>query len=138
MADFKSALVVDDDADIRESLRDLLELAGYRVYEAEDGLQALQVLEAGVVHPCVVVLDVMMPNMDGHGFLAALSRRPELSRRLGVVVWTAGSDKAFGPPVPFAVLRKPAHITQLLDTIAAACAQVEWAEGAAEGQVAGR
>ena len=58
-----SVLLVDDDPALRGLLRQMLELGGYVVHEAEDGLDALDQLENIV--PDVLVLDVMMPNMDG-------------------------------------------------------------------------
>ena len=58
-----SILLVDDDPALRGLLRQMLELGGYIVHEAEDGLDALKKLEN--IDPDVLVLDVMMPNMDG-------------------------------------------------------------------------
>ncbi len=58
-----SILLVDDEPNLRELLRHMLEIGGYEVVEAEDGLDALKKLERFV--PDIIVLDVMMPNMDG-------------------------------------------------------------------------
>ena len=59
----KSVLVVDDEWRTREMLRMFLELEGYEVFEAEDGLDAIE--KASLYNPDVMVLDVMMPRMDG-------------------------------------------------------------------------
>ncbi len=59
----KSVMVVDDEWRTREMLRMLLEMEGYEVFEAEDGLDALE--KAELFNPNVMVLDVMMPKMDG-------------------------------------------------------------------------
>jgi DNA-binding response OmpR family regulator len=56
-------MLVDDEPNLRELLRQMLELGGFDVVEAEDGLEALEKLE--VVAPDVMILDVMMPNLDG-------------------------------------------------------------------------
>lgn len=56
-------LLVDDEPNLREMLRQMLEMGGFDVVEAEDGLQALEKLEE--IEPDVLVLDVMMPNLDG-------------------------------------------------------------------------
>jgi CheY-like chemotaxis protein len=58
-----SVLIVDDEPMTRNLLRMMLSYAGYQIYEAEDGLDALEKIEKYT--PDVVVLDVMMPNMDG-------------------------------------------------------------------------
>lgn len=59
----KSILVVDDEWRTREMLRMFLEMEGYEVFEAEDGVDAIE--KAGRFHPDVMILDVMMPRMDG-------------------------------------------------------------------------
>ena len=58
-----SVLIVDDEQETRELWRLLLEFAGYDIYEAVDGLDALEKVK--LVQPDVILLDVMMPNMDG-------------------------------------------------------------------------
>ncbi len=81
-----AALVVEDDAANREMLRRLLEKAGLRVFEAANGAEGLDV--ARRERPGVVLLDLMMPVMNGFEFLACLRRDPEL-KRIPVVVVTA-------------------------------------------------
>jgi DNA-binding response OmpR family regulator len=80
-------LVVDDDADIRGLLRELLERRGFAVVEAADGRQALQELYAG--RPDLILLDVGMPGMDGW---TTLERIRELSE-VPVVMLTARSEE---------------------------------------------
>lgn len=60
-----SVLIVDDDADIRETLSDFLQDEGYDVAAVGDGAQALAFLRSGVALPCLILLDLMMPVMDG-------------------------------------------------------------------------
>lgn len=80
------ALVVDDDAAIRDLLRSVLELDGWEVLEAEDGVQALALARAE--RPHAVVLDVMMSEKDGFDVLAEL-RRTERGRAMAIIMLTA-------------------------------------------------
>jgi CheY-like chemotaxis protein len=82
-----SILLVDDDAGIRSALRELLETEGYNVIEASNGLAALGRLRAGF-RPRAIVLDLLMPVMDGWDFRSDQLRDPEL-RDIPVVVLTA-------------------------------------------------
>jgi PAS domain S-box-containing protein len=79
-------LVIDDEADVRGHLSAYLGREGFPVAEAENGLRALEVVEAR--RPCLILLDLMMPEMDGFGFLRALRARPDC-RDVPVVVLTA-------------------------------------------------
>jgi CheY-like chemotaxis protein len=79
-------LVVDDDADFRDLARRMLEREGYRVVQAENGRAALDRLREAA--PGVILLDLMMPEMDGFEFVAALRADP-VSRSVPVVVITA-------------------------------------------------
>ena len=80
------ALIVDDDPEIRASLRDILGRHGWSVGEAENGRIALRLLED--MGPDVIVLDLMMPEMDGFEFLAELRARAD-GREIPVLVLTA-------------------------------------------------
>jgi len=70
-------LVVDDDAAIRAMLRRILEPAGYQILEAADGLAALEQIEAE--RPDLILLDMIMPRLDGWGVLRALQQSPPLA-----------------------------------------------------------
>jgi signal transduction histidine kinase/CheY-like chemotaxis protein len=80
-------LVVEDDAATRDATRRLLEKLGLRVAEASNGLEGLQWLDANRA-PSLILLDLMMPVMDGFEFLEELQRRPALGI-MPVVVLTA-------------------------------------------------
>jgi len=82
----RPVLVVDDDAGLRQLLRRMLEPEGYAIAEAENGRVALERLRD--VSPSVILLDLMMPEMDGFEFVAEL-RRHEAWRAIPVVVITA-------------------------------------------------
>ena len=81
-------LVADDDSGIRESLRLILEDAGYRVVEAVDGVQTLEVLRESS-RPMVVLLDLMMPKVDGAGVLGAVAADPKLASHHCFILMTA-------------------------------------------------
>lgn len=70
----RRVLVVDDDSDIRETLRYILEDSEYEVAEAENGKIALIYLDLGNL-PDIILLDMMMPIMDGIAFLQEIQRR---------------------------------------------------------------
>jgi CheY-like chemotaxis protein len=82
----RPVLVVDDDAELRQLLRRMLEPEGYAVVEAENGRVALDRLRE--VSPGVILLDLMMPEMDGFAFVAEF-RRHEVGRATPIVVVTA-------------------------------------------------
>lgn len=71
-----SLLVVEDNEDIRRSLRDLFMLEGFVVEEAANGREALDRLDSGW-RPSMIVLDLVMPVMDGFEFLRQMQLRPE-------------------------------------------------------------
>ena len=81
-----SVMVVEDNAENREMMRRQLTKAGWRVIEAENGCRALSVLE--VEQPGAILLDLMMPEMDGFEFISELRQRPEW-RAIPVIVLTA-------------------------------------------------
>jgi CheY-like chemotaxis protein len=81
-----SALVVEDDPNSRELLRRALEGEGWKVQTAENGRAALDAV-AGQ-RPGVILLDLMMPEMDGFEFVSALRKQPE-GRNIPIVVITA-------------------------------------------------
>jgi DNA-binding response OmpR family regulator len=86
-------LVVDDDTEIRDAINIYLKLEGISVLKAKDGLEALQLLEAGPVH--LIILDIMMPRLDG---IAATIKIRE-SRNLPILILSAkseDSDKILG------------------------------------------
>ena len=81
-------LIVDDDPSVRSLVRDVLEVEGYDVAVAEDGFAALRRIEAE--RPACVVLDVMMPGMDGHAVLSRI-RASDSGSSLPVVMLTAAA-----------------------------------------------
>lgn len=84
-------LVVDDEPTVRALVRDVLEEEGHEVVLAEDGYAALRMVESTA--PDCVVLDVMMPGLDGHAVLKRI-RASEGGLDLPVVMLTAAADDA--------------------------------------------
>jgi CheY-like chemotaxis protein len=115
----RTVLVVDDDADIRETLTEVLRGAGVEVVTAADGLEALRILRTGPA-PCLVLLDLMMPIMDGYEFLEVQRADPVLAA-IPTAVITAGYlvDSARTGDVP--LLRKPVGLRGLLAVIDRYC-----------------
>lgn len=112
-------LIVEDDADIRRAIAQVIADEGYAVRTAGDGRAALDVLRApGALLPCVVILDLMMPVMDGWTFRAEQQSDTALAH-IPVVILTAdggGPQKAAALDAD-GVLRKPIDLSLLLDTL---------------------
>jgi CheY-like chemotaxis protein len=109
--DKRTVLIVDDDTASREALADLLRTQGYRSSQAENGLQALEQLEAAVSPPELILLDLDMPVMNGREFLSRLAYLQYIARPIVIIV--TGQDPRDIPGAA-AVLRKPVSISQLL------------------------
>ena len=112
-------LVVDDDPDIRDSLGALLEDEGYHVQFASNGQEALDFLARGGDAPCLILLDLMMPVLDGHGFLRHRQDDPALAA-IPVVVITAAGDH-HTRALASEVLPKPLDIGRLLVAVQQYC-----------------
>ena len=108
-------LVVEDEAESRDTLRELLELEGFTVATASDGKAALELLET--IDPCVVLLDLFMPVMDGWQVIDRLRADGRLGR-MNVLIITSAGHRA---PSDLPVLLKPLNIDKLISTIEAVC-----------------
>jgi CheY-like chemotaxis protein len=91
VTDAHRILVVDDDAEIRDTIIEVLQEAGYEAVGAADGVKALEQLRDPEDRWCVVLLDLMMPNMDGRAFRAEQMQDPAISP-IPVVIVSAMSD----------------------------------------------
>lgn len=110
----KTILIIEDDADIRDSLLQALELEGYQVLGAENGREGLKVLEDGA-RPNLILLDLMMPIMSGWQFYEAIQGKPEF-KSIPIVVISAVGSKADEMPAQ-AVLRKPVDLESLIKVV---------------------
>jgi CheY-like chemotaxis protein len=111
----KSVLIVDDETDLRESLREVLEDEGYQVQVAADGREAMARLNTA--RPCVVILDLIMPVMSGNEVYDAMQADPNLA---GIPVIVSTSDPSRSPSgVP--IMKKPVNIERLIQLVAKLC-----------------
>jgi CheY-like chemotaxis protein len=116
----KTVLLVDDDLALRDILQDILEGEGYNVIPAADGRQALEFLRisgGSVDAPALMILDLMMPLMNGWQVLDALRDDPSLQVPTIVVSATGGPPEG----VAATFLHKPFSLTELLDTVHQSC-----------------
>jgi CheY-like chemotaxis protein len=112
----ETVVVVDDDDAVREAMADALADDGYAILTAGDGDEALALL-GRAPRPCVAIVDLVMPRVDGWELIAAIAADPALCD-IAVVCTTAGRDS---PPVGcHAVLRKPFDQLELARVVRAA------------------
>lgn len=114
----KSILVVEDDPDIRSALIELLESEGYKTKSASNGQEALQELEHSS-KPCLVLLDMMMPIMNGREFLDVIMRDSHLAP-IPVIVVSAIADKVSTDGAQ-GFIKKPIDIDTILEVVSQYC-----------------
>ncbi|MES2769839.1 MAG: response regulator [Bdellovibrionota bacterium] len=112
-------LVVDDNIDIRLLLKKRLETEGYEVLTAENGQEAQEMIVSNP--PCIVILDLMMPIMDGWQFMEWKKAQIKELAELPVLVVSAVSNNIETPEGAAGVLRKPVSVTHMLDYIQSYC-----------------
>jgi signal transduction histidine kinase/CheY-like chemotaxis protein len=111
----KTVLVVDDDASIRELLKQALEDDGYRVIEAADGMEGVQKAKAD--SPDLIILDVMMPQMNGFDAAAVLKNDP-LTMQIPIIILSIVEDKERGYRLGVdRYFNKPVNTEELLKEI---------------------
>jgi CheY-like chemotaxis protein len=108
-------MLIDDDDDIREIAMLVLEAAGYDVVTATDGIDALEKLDTAD-EPAVIVLDWMMPRMDGEQFLETLHAGPNASVPVIVLTGHAGTGRASDLGAA-EIITKPPELSDLLDAV---------------------
>jgi CheY-like chemotaxis protein len=112
----KTVLLVEDDPDIRDIVQDVLEAEGYDVVPASHGRQALEFLSGAreSERPDLVILDMMMPLVDGRHVLDAIRNNQSLSSVPVVVMSAVAHEKPAGAA---AFLRKPFSLDTLFDAV---------------------
>jgi DNA-binding response OmpR family regulator len=110
-----TVLLVEDDLDVRDPLQDYLEAKGFDVVPAGTGKQALDfLLTEGATPPDIVILDLMMPLVNGWQVLEQMRGHPQLARIPVVVLTAVNSDKPTGAA---AVVCKPFEPDALVATM---------------------
>lgn len=128
----RSILVIDDEEAIRETLRMAFELEGYQVYTAGNGQEALRMLRE-VPRPCLIVLDLMMPLMNGWEFSLALAEDVRLAT-VPIAVLTAFPERAEQVRAK-CILKKPIDLSTLFVVAHECCNGAAGAESPGAGPV---
>lgn len=118
----KTVLVVDDDLEIRETIKDVLEEEGYRVDLAANGAEALAHLrtlngDAGA-YPALILLDLMMPEMNGWQFCEEQKKDGRLAGIPVLVISAASVNEKKGSIAGHPFLKKPIELSRLLEAVA--------------------
>jgi len=128
----KRILIVDDDDAIRTLLMTVLRRRGFLADAARNGVEALE--KIGTCRYALILLDLMMPQMDGYDVLGHLGTCPPGARPL-VLVLTAGLEpRPINTGLVIGMLRKPFDVELLIDTIAGCISAVETAPRAAASE----
>jgi CheY-like chemotaxis protein len=114
-------LVVDDDRDIRDSLVEMLEQYGYRAAGAANGIEALEALEASAEPPCLILLDLMMPVMDGRGFREEQLKNPAWAQIPVIVISAYNDAHAQARALDLECLTKPLRMRPLIEAVQRRC-----------------
>jgi CheY-like chemotaxis protein len=114
-----TVLIVEDEEELREMMREALESNGYTVVAAPEGQEALDAI-AHIEHVCLVLLDLLMPGMNGWDFFMKMRERPELAS-VPVVVHSSAPSRA--PAGVARVVQKPVLLDRLLAIVNEYCAK---------------
>jgi CheY-like chemotaxis protein len=117
LAEKSTVLVVEDEKESRETLRDLLELEGYDVQTAVNGREALDVLDNSGDRICIMLLDLFMPVMDGWQVIDQLRADGRLGRPQVVIITSA----AYKAPAGIPVLEKPLDLDKVMSAVSQLC-----------------
>ena len=113
-------LIVEDDADLREMMAQLLQLEGFDAHTVANGREALDYLKDDGAPPRLILLDMMMPVMDGWEFRREQQRSPKLAE-VPVIVLSALDQTRVGDIGAVAFLKKPLDFDRLLDLVRRYC-----------------
>src|SRR5438046_5912703 len=114
-------LIVEDDADMRASLGEILQDEGYQVAEASNGMEALNLLRQSSL-PCIILLDLMMPVMNGWEFREQQKKDPQLSQvPVAILTGVRNSVNRIAALGAVGYFQKPVDFHALLATVSQYC-----------------
>jgi CheY-like chemotaxis protein len=108
----RTVLIVDDEPELRDTLRDVLQDEGYAVAVASNGKEALAALPS-LRRPCAIILDIIMPVLSGRDFYQAMRADPRFAD-IPVLISTSDPSRA---PAGVPVMRKPINLGRLVATV---------------------
>ena len=121
---FPCVLIVEDDPDIRELSCRFLKEKGYSVQTCKDGWEALAFLDTHL-DPCLILLDMMMPIMNGRDFMAAFAMRPHTIVPIPIYLVSATAQKKDGREIGcLGFLKKPVNLDALLAIVQRHCSRI--------------
>lgn len=112
-------LIVEDEKNIQEILKLGLEMEGFQVITADNGKMGMDILSSTSPLPCVILLDLMMPIMNGWEFADAISKESSLST-IPLILVTAYGDRAKSIPSK-AIVEKPVDFNVLIEAVNKCC-----------------
>jgi DNA-binding response OmpR family regulator len=116
MANAKTILIIDDDMDLSDGLRAVLEKQGYRVFQARDGQLGKQMVYQQ--HPDLVILDMMMPRMGGYPVLEHFKGKTDAPPIIMITANEGSRHKAYAEYLGVIdYIRKPFAMERLLDSV---------------------
>ena len=116
----ESILTIEDDDAIRVSLNDLLASEGYKVFDAANGKVAFEVLNT-LPQPTLLLLDLMMPAMNGYEFSSAIKKMEDLSKYPIVIMSASRDGEQYAKQEGFPFLKKPLDVDRLLELVEKLC-----------------
>ena len=111
-------LIIEDDQDLRESMKDALELEGYKVQTAANGKEGLSAIK-NIPKTCLIMVDMLMPIMGGREFIDTLKQDLELAQVPILVVSSVATKENTNGAIGF--IKKPADLNTILQMIQTYC-----------------
>jgi CheY-like chemotaxis protein len=115
---FNGVLIVEDDHSIRELYKEVIEFGGFKVHTAGNGLEALNQLRETPA-PCLIILDMMMPVMNGREFLDVIKKDNELAK-IPIYVFSANANTALAEG-SLGLFPKPVELEQIMQIVSKHC-----------------